>query len=91
VAKTEDVEDGKHFDKDICLQIIPVGMRRTEEVLQSIIIGVVKYIGKIFVGIVVEYLVFYIAIVMIGPCIVHKGEVAIIKSHPTVEDACNYF
>ena len=91
ITKTENVENGKYFNKGITLEIIPVGLIRWEKFEYSVGVWIPKKVDHILRRILKQQSIFLDAAVMITPGIDHLGMVAIVHSNPAVKDPCHYF
>jgi len=91
ITKTENVENGKNFNKGITLEIIPVRLIRWEKFEYSVGVWIPKKVDHVLRGMLKQQFIFLDAAVMITPGIDHLGMVAIVHSNPAVKDPCHHF
>lgn len=85
MASPEYVENGNHFDKYIPLQVIPVWVLWSEKTAHAVSIPVSEKIGKVFLWIILQQMIFIKSVSMKCPGIPHLGISTIINTDPAID------
>lgn len=86
----ENIEDGKEFHKDVSLQVVPVGIGRSKELVSAIGVRIMKKTSEISPGVIDHSIILFFSEFVIGPGVDHLRHIAIIRSHPTIKNGCHH-